>query len=217
MNGNPKDASRHRRILTTLRHRYDTPVMNNVHRGDYVECLIASALGDDWRLTWMDAWDWAPWDCQHTSKARLEVKQAAARQTWDGDKRAPPRFPRFNIAPPTGYFSRDGGQWVDIDKACPSLRGRPADLFVFAWHGESCPGYTDHRDPDQWRFFVAAERILPKDRKSIGLTWLKDKRISPCSTPDLKCAVENACPEPGALKADDCAAAGCCVCRKHMP
>ena len=39
------------RIQKALMRRYDTPVMNNVYRADYVECLVAWALGTDWKLT----------------------------------------------------------------------------------------------------------------------------------------------------------------------
>ena len=31
--------------------RYDMPVMNNVYRADYVECMVALTLGSDWWLT----------------------------------------------------------------------------------------------------------------------------------------------------------------------
>ena len=31
--------------------RFDKPVMNNVYTGDYVECMVALALGHDWALT----------------------------------------------------------------------------------------------------------------------------------------------------------------------
>ena len=123
--------------------RYDTPVMSNVYRADYVECLVALALGTDWWLTWERGWDWAAWDIQHTSGARLEVKQAAARQSWDREKRAPSRSPRFDVAPRTGYWAKDGNQWVGSP-------GCPADIYVFAWHDERREGYANHRDPRQW-------------------------------------------------------------------
>ena len=42
----------HEDILNMLKRRYDGPIMNNVYRGDYVECMIESVLGPDWRLTW---------------------------------------------------------------------------------------------------------------------------------------------------------------------
>ena len=34
----------HKRILEMLIGRYDQRIMNNVQRGDYVECMIATAL-----------------------------------------------------------------------------------------------------------------------------------------------------------------------------
>ena len=173
--------------------RYDTPVMNNVYRADYVECLVAFTLGTDWCLTWMRGWDWAAWDCQHTSGARIEVKQGAARQSWDRETTARRRIPRFDIASRTGYWTQDGSRWVNFP-------GRPADLYVFAWHDERRDGYADHRDTSQWLFFVVAEQDLPKNRKHIGLTGLK-AIVSPCRIADLKRTVESACPAQGALKA----------------
>ena len=69
--------------------------------------------------------------------------------------------------------------------------GRPADLYVFAWHDESWDGYADHRDTNQWLFFVVAEQDLPKNR-TIGLAGLKGI-VSPRRIVDLKRAVKNAC------------------------
>ena len=83
VDGTPRNTAMHRRIQATLMRRYDIPVMNNVYRADYVDCLVASMLGTDWWLTWVHGWDWAGWDCQHAPGARLEVKRAAARQSWD--------------------------------------------------------------------------------------------------------------------------------------
>ena len=186
------DEDLHQRIKTMLMRRYDTPVMNNVYRGDYVECVIAFTLGPDWWLTWTRGWDWAPWDCQHTSGARLEVKQAAARQSWDQEKLARRRAPSFDIAPRTGYWTQDGSRWVNSP-------GRLADLYVFAWHDERRDGYADHRDTSQWLFFVVAEQDLPKNQKRIGLTGLK-AIAAPCRTADLKRAVENARPSRVAFK-----------------
>ena len=40
----------HSRILEMLIRRYDRRIMNNVQRGNYVECMTATALGADWRL-----------------------------------------------------------------------------------------------------------------------------------------------------------------------
>ena len=106
-------AAMHERILAMLRDRYDRPIMNNVSRGDYVECIIVTTLGADWQLTWADEWDWAAWDCEHApSGTRLEVKQAAARQSWDGEPLPPRRNASFDIAPRTGRWTREN-EWVD--------------------------------------------------------------------------------------------------------
>ena len=183
----------HARVMTTLMDRFDTNVMNNVYRGDYVECMIALTLGTGWHLTWRRGWDWAPWDCEHTSGARLEIKQSAARQSWDSEPIAETRYPRFDIALRTGYSTRDGSQWINTP-------GRQADLYVFAWHGERQHEIADHRDPNQWLFFVVAEQDLPDNQKHIGLQGLR-AIVSPCRIAGLKSAVDDACPGREALKA----------------
>lgn len=178
-----------------LRQRYDGPIMNNVCRGDYVECMIGFALGGDWRLTWMDGWDWAAWDCEHRrSGARLEIKQAAARQTWDKGRTRRQRTPAFDIAPRSGFWTREG-VWIDSP-------GRLADIYVFAWHGRD-DDRANHTDPGQWLFFAVAERDLPKNQKSIGLGRLKGI-AAPCGVADLRIAVETVCPAERELKAAQC-------------
>ena len=188
----------HEDILNMLKRRYDGPILNNVYRGDYVECMIAAALGGDWRLTWMDGWDWAAWDCEHTpSGARLEIKQAAARQTWDKGPTPPRRNSTFDIAHRSGYWPREGA-WIDAP-------GRHADLYVFAWHGRE-DDHADHTNPRQWGFFVVAEQNLPQGQKSIGLRRLKEM-ASPCGIDGLRLAVVTACPAAHELKAARCRSA----------
>ena len=180
-------------ILDMLIGRYDRPIMNNVQRGDYVECMIATALRPDWRLTSEEGWDWAAWDCEHTaSEARLEIKQSAARQPWDRGSDRHRRNPRFDIGPRTGYWPKDGGPWI----ADP---GRHADVYVFAWHGKA-DEHADHRDAAQWRFFVVAEPSLPGGQKSVGLSGL-ERIADPCCVGELARAVDQACPADENLKA----------------
>ena len=183
----------HKRILEMLIGRYDQRIMNNVQRGDYVECMIATALGADWRLTTEEGWDWAAWDCEHAaSEARLEIKQSAARQSWDRESDRPRCNPGFDIRARNGYWPKDGGPWV----ADP---GRLADVYVFAWHGKA-DEQADHRDATQWRFFVVAERLLPTGQKNVGLSRL-ERIADPCSVGELAQAVEKACPARENLKA----------------
>ena len=97
-------ANLHHRNLATLTRRYEQRIMNNVGRSDYIECMVASVLGADWRLTWADGWDWAPWDCEHMQTGtRLEIRQSAARQSWDHESTAVRRRPVFDIAARQGY------------------------------------------------------------------------------------------------------------------
>ena len=129
-------VSRHKDVLNMLRRRYDRRIMNNISRGDYVECMIAIALGADWQLTWAKDWDWAAWDCEHLSSGvSLQIKQAAARQTWQKGQTPARRSPAFDISPRRGYWT-EGGQWVDSP-------GRHAEVYIFAWHGR------DDADADQ--------------------------------------------------------------------
>ena len=171
---------------------YDKPIMNNTHRAHFAECLIALALGEQWQLTWQQGWDWAAWDLESKAGVRLEVKQAAARQSWDPPE-TPQRIPRFDIAPRDGYWTGEGSQWKD-------LPGRPADIYVFAWHGEPNAELCDQRNAEQWIFFVVPERDLPRNQRSIGLTPL-EKRVAPCRIGELKRAVIAVCPLPKERKA----------------
>ena len=178
----------HDRILSKIiEDKFDKAIMNNVHRGDYLECMVAFALEPDWHLTW----DWAPWDCEHTSGARLQIKQSAARQSWDRQEVSQRRHPSFDISYKKGYWPKDGSRWIESP-------GRLADIYVFAWHPGRHRGRADHRDHEQWHFFAVAEKDLP-NREMIGLSAL-EKLISPCLFGDLKEAVETVCPPRHDLK-----------------
>ena len=170
------------RILDKLVRQYDRPIMNNVSRGNYVECMVACALGTGWQLTWEKGWDWASYDCEHIEKGtKLEIKHSAAKQSWDRKGKLPHRRTVFDIAPRTGYWSKDGATWIPRP-------GRVANIYVFAWHGRR-DGQADQRDPAQWRFLVVSERDLPVGQKSIGLAKLEEIAF-PCCIGELRHAVE---------------------------
>ena len=107
---------------------------------------------------------------------RIQVKQSAARQSWHSDA-SPPGRPSFAIAHKTGRY--DGLTWI----AEPS---RNAEIFIFAWHPVADDS-GDHREPDQWQFFVVAERDLPL-QKSISLSRLRSL-ASPVAFEGLKAEV----------------------------
>ena len=158
--------------------------MNNVHRSEYVECMIAVALGKRWQLTWQQGWDWAAWDLESESGVRLEVKQAAARQSWHRGSQAPKRSPRFDIAPRKGYWTREDSLWVDRP-------GRAAEIYLFAWHREIQVDLCDQSNAEQWLFYVVPERRLPVDQKSIGLKAL-EQLVAPCRVKELQNVVADA-------------------------
>ena len=152
-----------KRVFASLVSRYDCRLMNNVHRGDYLECLVAEILGPGWKLPWTVGHHWAQWDIEHSSGARIEVKQSAALQPWHAGTGVR-TSPTFKISPRTGYWTPDGS-WIDRP-------GRPADIYVFGWHAESEESVADHRAPEQWTFFVVSTSSLPATQKSIGLSSL---------------------------------------------
>ena len=116
------------RTLSRLHEQFERRIMNNVHRAEYVECLVAELLGPEWTLPWTEGYDWAPWDLKHDSDWKLEVKQSAARQPWHRGENYSASPPRFDIAPRKGYYSRES-EWIEKP-------GRHAAVYVFAWHGD---------------------------------------------------------------------------------
>ena len=172
------ERSVHEVIVERLVERvYAQPLIENVYRGDYMEHMVALALGEEWKLTP----PWVSWDLEHqTSRVRVEVKQSAARQTWTEPSVAKERrrWPRFDITPHPGYYLNGTADWVETPLQ------RHADIFVFAWHPERDVATADHRCPEQWRFYVVVERRLPRKQKSIGLTPL-NRLTDPCAYEDL--------------------------------
>lgn len=145
---------------------YGKNILSNLTRPLYVEKLLVRLLGANWHHV---GGDWSGWDLENAeSHLRLEVKQSAARQTWtDGPSRiGKPTKPIFDIRDRTGYFSDGGSRWIES-------AGRPADLYVFAWHPHFVPAeLVDHTDPEQWEFYLLPERLLPSGQKTISLSSL---------------------------------------------
>lgn len=138
---------------------FGKPLVTNNLRALLVEAMIDIALAPVWR--WCAA-DYAGWDFQHESGTKLEVKQSAARQTWTTATGGPSKS-SFDIAARTGYWV-DGATWM------PGI-GRNADIYVLAHHPVEGVS-ADHRDPNQWNFYVVAAAALP-DTKSISLARVR--------------------------------------------
>lgn len=148
-------------IAAAAAEAFGKPLVDNAIRSIISEAIVDAALGEGW--TWCSG-AWAKCDFLHEDGTRLEVKQSAALQVWHrpGDK---PSRGQFDIAPRKGYYD-DGSLWVDYI-------GRNADLYVFAWHPVSDPTVADHRDPNQWEFFVVPEPLLSREGKTISLSSVR--------------------------------------------
>lgn len=139
---------------------FGRPIIENVFRGKLVEVLVGLALrGHGWHP--QDAW--AGWDFQHEGGTRLEVKQAAARQTWDVT-RTINRLIGFDIKARTGEYNATG--WVRFD-----MPRRCAEIYVFAHHPRQ-DDTADHREPTQWEFYVVPTAKLPHF-KTLSLARLR--------------------------------------------
>jgi hypothetical protein len=144
---------------------FNKPVMSNLTRPLYVERLVTHLLGPRWTFV---GGEWTDWDIQRDDAVRVEVKQSAARQMWSDrpSRSGKPTLPIFDIKERSGYYADGGTRWV-------ATRGRPAELYVFAWHPRYAPKESvDHRDPAQWQLYVLLASALPPT-KSITLSTLK--------------------------------------------
>ena len=148
---------------------YGQPIIRNVLRGELVEQFVLDALGEGWIAAGdYEAWDVESSDGQH----RIQVKQSSARQSW-AEVDCKPSSPRFSI--------KASKTWVDGQGWRGELT-RHATIYVFAWH-PLVDSTADHRDPNQWEFFLVHSRFLPS-QNSISLNGLKELWIA-CGAGDL--------------------------------
>ena len=133
---------------------FGKPLVTNTYRSVLAEAMIAQALEPDW--TWCSA-DYASWDFERADGQRLEVKNAAARQSWSQAGARPCR-PNFDIAPRKRAW-RDGALVHGL--------ARNAEVYVLCHH-PLVDDTADHRVPSQWRFYAIAAWRLP-DRPTISL------------------------------------------------
>jgi hypothetical protein len=126
---------------------FGRPLITNVLRGLVAEAIIATALEPEW--SWCSS-DYSSWDFERADGSRIEVKQSAARQTWSTGS-APSKC-RFDIRARQGRW--EGPDWI-------AEPGRNAGLYIFA-HQPVSTDLADHRDPQQWVFYVVAAAELPE-------------------------------------------------------
>ena len=142
-------------------------ILNNSHRGDFVEMMVSMALGPEWRFVGLG---WHPWDLQlgnGKSRVRIQVKQTAALQLW-GPTKAPKVSLNWSTKPPS-YFRRDNpDELIEAE-------GWFCELFVVGIHSENDAKIADQCDPRQWQFAVIPARSLKEKAKSIALKKIVEK------------------------------------------
>lgn len=160
------------RLATRL---FDRPLIQNSFRGELFEEIVATALEPEWEHCGND---WGSCDFMRRADGfRIQVKQSAVRQSWyvpDGPKARP----KFSIARKTGEWV--GPDWIDGI-------GRNADLFIFGLHPVDDES-ADHRDPDQWLFYVVRETELP-NQASMALSTLQ-RLATPVRFSNLRSTVD---------------------------
>lgn len=155
-------------IRQALRKRlFDRRVVQNNFRGELVEEIVASVIHSEWEHC---SEDWSSWDFRR-KRQLVQVKQAAARQSWDRDgEQTPKRVAAFTIRPNSGYYV--GSKWELLKKP-----ERLAQIYIFAWHDDATAS-ADHFDFARWTFFVVPTTTLneldsDKPKGTIGLAELE--------------------------------------------
>ena len=158
---------------------FDQPLIGNRYRSAFIEAMIEPYLAPH---GWSYVGDgWSGWDFERTDGIRLEVKQSAAKQTWSEPRNIQTRG-AFDIAARTGYFYEGGSKYA-------SVPGRCAQIYVFAWNPIYGPE-TDHRNPDQWEFYVVPAPLLPVGQRTIVLSKIK-KLAVPVTLEQLSGAIQH--------------------------
>ena len=175
--------SRNDVVAMVAENMYSNRILNNSHRGNVVEMIVLSALGQNWRLVGLG---WHPWDLQRGSgedRIRIQVKQCAALQLWGSTKKLQLNFGWKKKA--ADYFFRDNpGEEIE-------LQGWFCDIFVFGLHLEADKDRADQVDPTQWKFLVVPACELKQGQNSMSLSKAL-KRWEPVSWGELSKSVEQA-------------------------
>lgn len=140
---------------------YSAPILNNAHRGNFVEALVLSALDSDWKLVGLG---WHPWDIQRgvgSERIRIQVKQSAAMQLWGKTRNPILKFGWSKKAP--SYFRRDNPH-EEIES-----EGWFCELFIFGLHLNEDNESLDQLDPQQWQFMVIPICDLKRGQDSMAL------------------------------------------------
>jgi hypothetical protein len=165
---------------------FDQKLIGNQYRSAFIEAMIEHYLRPyGWRYV---GDSWGGWDFERgkPGEHRLEVKQSAACQIWSVARKLKTRG-SFDIAPRTGYFHEQGSKY-----AAMAVPDRCAQTYLFAWHPIDNEDCADHRNPDQWEFYVVSAAQLPQNQRTIALSKIR-AMTKPVKLEALSAAVEAVC------------------------
>ena len=148
--------------------------MDNTARGMLAKFLVATAVGthETPRV------EWERFDVITPSGVTIEVKSAAAIQSWKQTVPTPIQFvigPRQGWDPKTGQYSEQARRW--------------ADLYVFC-----VLDGADPLDVDKWQFYVLPRAVLDdkcRQQQTIRLGPLRRLEPRECGYRDLKHTIED--------------------------
>ena len=165
---------------------FKSNIVQNNFRGEVLEEIVNSVIGNKHGGTWEhSSADWNAWDFR-CDDYFLQVKQAAARQSWDTEDRASEKGRGiFHIRPNSGYYGLD--EWHTLEPP-----QRIAQIYVFGWH--ACKtAHCDQFDGNQWKFFVTRSEDFPEQKLTININELKEEvekgKAACCSIGGLNKAV----------------------------
>jgi hypothetical protein len=140
---------------------YSKQILNNSHRGDFVEMMVLRALGKDWQYVGLG---WNIWDLQRgcgKNRARIQIKHCAARQLWGKTKSMSFQFRWKDQVP--NYIRRDFPD-EPLEES-----GWFCELFVIGVHDIEDEERCNQTDPSQWKFLIVPSRELERGQRSMTL------------------------------------------------
>jgi hypothetical protein len=148
---------------------FQSDIVQNNFRGEVFEEIVNSIIGAKHGGDWTHcSADWNAWDFRFKNYF-LQVKQAAARQSWDSDDPVNANGRGiFHIRPNSGYYSSE--KWNELKP-----QQRIAQIYLFGWHDDRT-AKANHFDPKEWKFFVIPSRELALGKPTISVAELEGQR-----------------------------------------
>ena len=132
---------------------FNVKLMDNAMRGIWAEYMVAEALGEKCKIVGRD---WHAWDLQigddfdiFPNRIRLQLKNTARLQSWYDKTLKPSKCQwKLPISNKPSYFDE-----YHAGVPCEDY-GHLCDLYVLCHHPIEDFAIADHRDVNQWVFYL---------------------------------------------------------------